>query len=171
MKIKQQQGVTLIETLVYLALVSGILLVATSFAWNIINSRTKAFTIQEVEQNGRFITQKIAGVIKEANLIVFPLTGDTANNLDLEMDDGGTETISINLNGNDLEWQEDGGPTILLNSNQVKITSMEFVNLSTANNRSRNVKLLMTIEHINPANRTEWQYVEDFETTIELRDR
>lgn len=171
MKIKQQQGFTLIETLVYLALVSGILLVATSFAWNIINSRTKAFSVQEVEQNGRFITQKISGAIKDANSIVFPLTGNTANSLDLEMNDGGTETISIDLNGDNLEWQQDAGPIISLNSNQVKITNMEFVNLSTVNNRSRNIKLLMTIEHVNPANRTEWQYVEDFETTIELRDR
>ncbi|XOU94295.1 MAG: PilW family protein [Candidatus Kerfeldbacteria bacterium] len=171
MKIKQQQGITMIETLVYLALVSGILLAATSFAWNIINNRTKAFSIQEVEQNGRFITQKIAGVIKEANAITFPLVGNTASNLDLEMNDGGTQTISINLNGDDLEWQEDAGPTVLLNSNQVRITSMDFVNMSSTNNRTQNIKLVMIIEHVNPAGRTEYEFTEDFETTIELRDQ
>ena len=39
MKHKKTKGFTLIELLIYIALVSGILIAATSFAWNIINSR------------------------------------------------------------------------------------------------------------------------------------
>ncbi len=186
MKIKQQQrdilhhclntaksskGFTLIEIMVYLALVSGILITATTFAWSVINSRTKAFTIQEVEQNGRYITQKIVGIIQEANSITLPTIGNTTGNLTLVMDDGGTENISINLNGEILEWQQDVGPTILLNSDQVRVTKMEFTNLSSVNDRSRNIKLVMTVEHINPNNRNEWKYIETFETTVELRDR
>ncbi|MDP2685392.1 MAG: type II secretion system protein [bacterium] len=172
MKIKKlQKGFTLIEALVYIALVSGILIAATSFAWNIVNSRTSAFTAQEVEQNGRFVMQKIGKIFKEANQINIPAIGLSGNIVEVELDDGGTEIVTISQNGTNIEYQYNSDPVVELNSNLVEISDLQFSNLSTVSGSTRNIGVSFTLSHINPANRQEWSYSENYSTTIELRDR
>lgn len=170
MKLKQQKGITMIETIVYLTLVSGILLAATSFAWNIINNRTKAFTTQEVEQNGRFIMQKMSQLFKEANQINIPAIGVTGNIIELELDDGGTEVLTISQVGSNIVYQYNLDPSIELNSELVEINNLEFTNFSTISGSSRNIGVSFEISHINPLNRPEWSYTQNYTTTIELRD-
>jgi len=171
MKIKKQQsGFTLIEALVYIALVSGILIVATSFAWNIVNSRTVAFATQEVEQNGRFIMQKTSQIFKEANQINSPAIGASGNSVEIEMDDAGTEIITITQNGTNIEYQYNSDPVMELNSDLVEISDLQFTNLSSNSGSTRNIGISFTLNHINPSNRQEWSYTQNYSTTIELRD-
>jgi len=165
-----KKGFTLIEALVYIALVSGILIAATSFAWNIVNSRTMAFTTQEVEQNGRFIMQKISQIFKEANQINNPAIGATTNSIEVEMDDSGTEVVTISQNGTDIEYQYNSDPAVELNSDLVEINNLQFTNLSTVSGSSRNIGVSFEISHINPSNRPEWVYTQNYEIAIELRD-
>jgi type II secretory pathway pseudopilin PulG len=168
---KKIRGFTLIEVLIYITLVAGILITATSFAWNVINSRTKAFAVQEVEQNGRFIMEKIASMIREANVVSYPAAGGSDDNLQLEMDDSGTLVNTFRLDNEVIQLQEDVGSFIDLSSGNVLVTNLVFSNVSTPDNRTRNVKVNLTLEHINPENRQEWNYVDNFNTTIELRDQ
>lgn len=171
MKNKLQNGFTLIEALVYIALVSGILLAATSFAWNIVNTRTSAFSAQEVEQNGRFIMQKISQVMREANQINSPAIGLSSNSVEVEMNDAGTETIILSQNDKNIEYQYNSDPAVELNSDLVEISNLEFTNLSSTSGSTRNIGISFTLSHINPANRQEWSYIQDYSTTIELRDK
>lgn len=166
----QQNGFTLIEALVYIALVSGILITATTFAWNIVNSRTIAFTAQEVEQNGRFIMQKISQTFKEANKINAPLIGNSDNTIIVELDDAGSEIVTITQSGNNIQYQYNSDPVVELNSDLVNITNLQFSNLSTTNGSSRNIVVSFSISHVNPNNRPEWSYTQDYQTSIELRD-
>ncbi len=171
MKNKLQKGFTLIEALVYIALVSGILLAATSFAWNIVNTRTSAFSAQEVEQNGRFIMLKISKIMKEANQINSPAIGLSADTVSVKMDDAGTEIIMISQNGNNIEYQYNSDPVVELNSDLVEISNLQFTNLSSPSGNTRNIGVSFTLSHVDPANRQEWSYVQDYSTTIELRDK
>lgn len=165
-----KKGFTLIELMIYIAIVAGILIVATSFAWNVINSRTKTFVIQEVEQNGRFIIEKISRSALGAQSITAPLVGATGSSLDLIVDDAPLTTVDFILNAESIQMSNDGGPYIDLNSNNVRVTNLDFINLSSADSRTKNIKIRFTLDHVNPENRQEWSYSDTFETTIELRN-
>ncbi|MFA6099215.1 MAG: prepilin-type N-terminal cleavage/methylation domain-containing protein [Patescibacteria group bacterium] len=168
---KDNKGFTLIELLIYIALVAGILLTATSFAWNIINSRTKAFVIQEVSQNGRYTMNIIASQIRQASGISKPGVSGSENYLMLKMGDTGASVNDFRLFQDKLQFQENGGGYHDLTSDNVRVADLHFTNVSTVDGRTQNIKINLTLEHINPDNRPEWSYSDDFETTIELRNK
>jgi len=168
---KENKGFTLVELMIYITMVAGILIVATSFAWNVINNRTKSFAIQEVEENGRFIMDKITRTAQGAQSITLPLAGATGSAMDLIIESAPVTTADFILNSEHLQMSDNGGPYLNLNSNNVRVTSLEFKNLSSTDGRTKNIKIILSLEHVNPENRQEWKYSNSFETTIELRDQ
>jgi prepilin-type N-terminal cleavage/methylation domain-containing protein len=166
----KKAGFTLIELLVYLALVSGVLIVATTFAWEIINSRTKAFAVQEVEQNGRLIMERLIQETHQAVKIAEPQIGTESKQLILSMRDKQNDPISITLQEGQLFLSQADGKPQALSSKEVIVSRLSFFNASTSNDRSHNVIIKFTIDHMNPSNRQEWQASETFSTAVELRD-
>jgi type II secretory pathway pseudopilin PulG len=169
--IKKQDGMTLIELSIYITLVAAVLVMATSFAWNIINSRTKAFAVQEVEQNGRYIIEKFSQTVRQANDLTTPAISASGTTLTLAMKGSTVSTVVLNVNGTQLLYKEGSGPSIALNSSAVKVTSLNFTNISSANGKTKHVRLQFTLETINPSGRNEWEFKNDFETSVELLDR
>ena len=167
---KNRKGFTLIELVVYLALVSGILVTATSFAWNIINSRTKAFAVQEVAQNGRFISERLVQVVHQAMEITEPRPGESSERLLLTMRESADDPTEFIFSDGRLFMVRDGGEPLAMSSDQVFVKSLRFVNLSPSNAKSKNLKIMIELEHVNPENRQEWQAAETFITAVELRD-
>ncbi len=166
-----QKGFTLLELVIYLTLVVGILVTATTFAWNIINSRTKAFAIQEVQQNGRFIMDKFTQTVRSAQDITVPVTGASGDTLELVMRDVSKDPIIFSLSGGILSMSAGGGTTYDLHSSAITVSALQFTNVSSVDDASRNVQVQVTLEHKNPENRSEREFSETFRTTIELRDR
>ena len=168
---KNTKGFTLIELLIYIALVTGILIAATSFAWNIINSRTKAFAIQEVEQNGRFIMEKIIQASYSATDITSPTRGNSASQLELVQKDLTYNPTIFTLVNGAVQMRQGAGELINVSSDRIRATDLSFKNMSSANDKTKNVEVTLTLEHLNPDNRQEWEFSDDFTVTIELRDK
>ncbi len=168
---KQQQGFTLMELLVYISLVAGVLLVATTFAWSIIESRTKSFVVQEVQQNERFIIEKITQAVRGAADVTVPAVGVTDTGLTLASNDIAKDPVVFSLDTGTLSMSEAGGASVVLHSDSINVTDLQFTNLTTPNGKTSNVRVSITLEHINPDNRTEWEFTDTVTTTIELRDR
>ena len=63
---------TLIELIIYIAIVGLILVVASTFAWQIIQGNIKLSAYREVEQNANFAMEKIAFAIRNSSRIVQP---------------------------------------------------------------------------------------------------
>lgn len=156
--------------MLYIALVVGILITATSFAWTIINSKTKALVMQEVEQSGRLIVEKVVQAAHGASTINLPAVGATGTTLELGYQDVAKDPIQFSLNSSILEMAEGAGTAVRLHSDSVVISSIQFENLSSVDARTANVLLTVTVAHVNPEGRQEWEYSDTFETTIELRD-
>lgn len=156
--------------MVYIAIVAGILVAATSFAWTIINSRTKAFAVQEVEQNGRFIMEKISQVVRTASDITAPARGASGSRLELVTQNPSTDPTVFNLSNGELTLQEGAGAPVYMHSSVVAVTGLTFMNRSAANGKTHNVEVQLTIEHRNPGDRQEWEYSGTFSSTIELRN-
>lgn len=169
--IRNQNGFTVMELSLYVTLVAVVLVMATSFAWNIINSRAKAFAVQEVEQNGRYILEKISQATRQATDISAPSTGTTGTALTLVMKNAAQSPTVFSLSGNQLTMAVNGAPAVSLHSPDVKITNLTFTNLSSANGKSRHVRIQFTVQTVNPSGRNEYAFVDSFETSVELLDR
>lgn len=68
---------TLIELIVYIAIVAVILILASGFAWNIIHGDIKAMVYREVQQNARFAMEKMTRAIRDGQdpLVIFTNIG------------------------------------------------------------------------------------------------
>lgn len=163
-------GFTLIELLIYITLVSGILITATSFAWGVINSRTKTFAVQEVEGNGRFIMDRLTQEVHQARKVAEPLSGQESKQLIVAMRDTQFDPTIVVVENGQLFLAEGGKPKVALSSSQVTVTKLQFINMSTADNKTLNIKIVLGLEHRNPDHRQEWQASDVFETTVEIRD-
>ncbi len=163
-------GFTLIELLIYIALVSGVIIAATSFAWTIIDSRSRSFTAQEVEQNSRFMIERISRTVRGGQSITVPAAGASGNQLTVTMRDSEADSINIYLSGDTLYWQSGGGDPIALHADEVLVTDATFTNMSTADGRSTHLYLGLTVSHYNPDNQPAYRYTKTIPITIELRD-
>lgn len=55
---------TLIELIIYVAIVSVVLILISGFAWNIIYGNAKNAALREIQQNARFAMEKITQAIR-----------------------------------------------------------------------------------------------------------
>ena len=58
------KGFTLIELIIYIAIVSLVLVLASNFAWDIIQGSARATCYREVQQNARFAMEKTTRALR-----------------------------------------------------------------------------------------------------------
>lgn len=171
----RNKGFTLIEIVIYIFLAVSILLVASSFAWQVINNKTKASAISEVQQNGRFIIEKLTQEIHQAmginnnSSFGINLAENTGRFLSLRMRNNTNNPAIIDVLNNFIRIRNGKQPYYQLSSNQVKVTNLTFKNYGTG--KSSNIKIILTIEYLNPSQRQQYQASDTWQTTVELRDR
>lgn len=132
------RGFTLIELIVYIALVSLFVTSAIFFTWDVIYGREKAYQNQLIEQNIRIALARVAYEIRRATNV----QSVSANQIVL--DSNGSSTIITHLSGR-VEITSGGNGPYNLTSNQVEVTDLTFSNLSSTNNNSKNISISMTI--------------------------
>jgi prepilin-type N-terminal cleavage/methylation domain-containing protein len=161
------KGFTLIEFLIYIAIVAAVLLAAFNFAWQIIYGNVKAQSIREVQQNARFSMEKITRTIETALAINSPLPGDSANSISLEMPILDLNPTIFDVFDNKLRIiQGQRGPYELTNE-RVIVSNLQFTNLSYENTPGT-VQVEMVIDHINPGQRSEYAVSFENKSTISL---
>lgn len=146
-----QKGFTLIETIVYVTLVSILVLVFVNFALDVVGTAQKSRVRQEVQQNARFAMERITQEIRAASSLN---TGSSTFNshpgvLSLATDDVLTDPIVFDVSGGVLRISEAGGGAQDLTSSKMTVTSLVFTNLSVSG-RTTNIKTELTIEYKNP---------------------
>lgn len=170
---KHNQGFTLIETLIYLAIIGAVVASFVSYSLSITGSRSKAYVAQETQANARaainLITQKIRmsdGIdIGASTLDVDPgilslTTASTTLNpmiFKLDVDDGV------------LQLSQGGGDFISVTSNEVKIVNLVFSNPSPSDERA-SIRIDMTVDFNNPSGDVEFNYSKTFQTTVGIRN-
>lgn len=165
------KGFTLIETLIYIALISGAIVSFITFVISISNSRNKVYVKQEVQANARIALNLITQTIKSANDVnvassTFAIDPGV---LSLSMDDAGENPTIINLNEDDgvLQIKKGSDPVIAVSSDEVKITNLVFTNL-TGDNEKENIRIEITTEYRNDES-VFFQYSTDIQTAVNLR--
>lgn len=137
---KINKGFTLVEMILYVALVGLFVTSAISFTWDIIYGREKAYQQLIVDQSGRIAVSRIAYEIRRAYDV------QSVSDYQIVLDNQGS-TTTIALNGSTLEITTGGAGPYALTSNQVVVdnTNPIFIDLRSSDNNTKNIGINLTL--------------------------
>ncbi|MDP2684256.1 MAG: prepilin-type N-terminal cleavage/methylation domain-containing protein [bacterium] len=159
-------GFTLIETLIYIAIISIIMTAFVSFAISISNTRNKTYVVQEVQANARFALDTMSRKIREAEAVTSPTTGASANSLLLDMQ-GVSPDITFDVNNGILRMTEGINLPISLTANEVDIDSISFTNFGGSGKRE-NIKIEMNVSFRDNGSKA-FTYADTYQTSVSIR--
>lgn len=169
-KIKLKQGFTLIELILYIALVSIFISGAILFSWDIIYGRVKSDVGQEVNQNLRLAAKRISYEIRNASAI----NSVVASDLCLASSTAARNPTRIYVSSGRLHIAWGGGTAnctsmtsdLPLTSNLVTVSGLTFTDRSSGTN-SYNIEYSFTVS--STATRKEWQKSQSYSSSAEMR--
>ncbi len=162
-----QKGFTLIELIIYIGIVTVVLLAVINFGFEIIYGNVKSQAIREVQQNSRFVMEKIARIIEEASAINSPSPGNSADILSLEMANPNLNPTIFSVFDNKLRITQGVTGPYELTNNRVTVTDLQFTNLSYTDTPGT-VQIEMLIDHVNPDNKSEYVFSFEIRSTSSL---
>lgn len=162
---------TLLEFLLYAGIVAITLIVATAIAVNILLGKAKSTVIEEVNQNARFALEKITQTIRNSQAINSPTIGASSSTLSLQTNVTSTNPTIFDLLNNTLRLKESTGAAASTTSDEVKVTTLTFTNISATTTAPGTVRIIMTIEADNAGNLQEYTYSETFYATANIRKK
>lgn len=120
---RMQSGFTLVELLLYVAIVGTLLITITGFFALTASSRIKNQSISEVNQQGAAIMETITQAIRNASAITAPSIGSTGTSLNLVMPTAGINPTIFDMSGGTIMgYNVDGDSTDTSNSNFMNAT-------------------------------------------------
>ncbi|MCK5591231.1 MAG: prepilin-type N-terminal cleavage/methylation domain-containing protein [Candidatus Pacebacteria bacterium] len=165
------KGSTLVEILIYIAILGIVVSSFISFSVSISDSRGKVYVEQEVQANARvalnLITQKI---LSSNGLNVGTSVFDVdPGSLSLSMADGAKNPtiISLLVDDGQLQIQEGLGVAVPITSDEVRVTNLVFTNLTSTSDKA-NIKIELTVEYITTGS-VVYNYPFSLETAVSLR--
>jgi len=171
-RINNQKGFTLIELILYIAIISIFITGTILFAWDIIHASVKSDTHREVSQNLRLASMRIAHEIRNASGInsspSLPGSSISLTNTDPLKNPTIIDVSSGRIRiGQGNSGSCPSSSPCFLTSNNVTVTSLQFTDLSSAGGESKNVNYVIDLE--SNADRKEWQKSQSYENSVEIR--
>jgi len=166
-----KQGFTIIEFVVYiavLAILGGAIL--TLFLWTL-KAHTKAQVLQETTSSAQFAMDKIIHEVREADSLYLPTTTATQVSLKTKTSIPPGETsgyIDFFLCDGALCMKKEEGVPLALTPSTVEVTNLLFTTIST-NTDFSSLRVFMEVRHKNPNNRPELEAIIPVTSTASLR--
>lgn len=142
-----QNGFSLIETLLYVALAAIVLFVLASFIITTLEARVKTQTIATVDQEGNQAMNIILQTVRNATVINSPAAGASSTALSVNTGVVGNDPTVFALSSGAITMTEGSNPAVPLTSNLVIISNLVFRNLSKPSTPG-NVDVTFTVEHV-----------------------
>ena len=135
-------GFTLLELIIYMALVAMMMSYLTPLAWNMILGSKKVVTQQELSTQARFVAERIKQEIRNASGI----TTVSASSITLTSTVSAKNPTVIDISSGKIRVKWGTSPAINLNSNDTTVPSLTFTNYSTtANTTSKHIGFSFTL--------------------------
>lgn len=167
-----RKGFTLIETLIYVAIVSTVVAGFIAFALSIAESRNSSFVVQEVQANARMAMKKISQKVRLAESIMIASTtwGTDPGVLYLQMSSSTVNPtiISLTADNGQLQIREGASANQVLTSSEVKISNLVFTNYSSSTSRG-NIQINLTAEYNGTGSSRSYIYSYSLQTAVSLR--
>jgi len=185
---KKYSGFTLLEILLYVV-IGGITLVIASFSFVQINRLSTSFRVNnELNQNGDAITGQIQNLVNDADTIISPKAGDSANNnlilrkgiVDITITQATNNiTVSYSDNSTNPYNLNPTGILVVVNttSSPTPSPTLSFQQINTKDNNdnlglAQTIKLKFTLKYNKPTlSGFEYDAEKSFETTLNLANK
>ncbi|MDP2631983.1 MAG: type II secretion system protein [Candidatus Uhrbacteria bacterium] len=169
-RLSNKKGFTLVETVLYIAILAVFLVSAVQFSLSIIASAQKVRTLHEVEQNARFAIERIRKEIRTAdNINIGSSTfGSSPGVLSLVDDDPTNDPTTFDVSAGTLRITQGAGSATALTSSTVNVSNLVFTDLSVSG-RTRNIKIELTVEWANTSS-TEYSTSVSRTTSVVVRE-
>jgi len=171
------KGMTLIEMLIYIGIVSLVLVVSISYAWTVIRDQHKQQLEAEVNYVGNFVIDKIIYSTTRAQSFGANVYGSNPGKIVLNYASDPAITIDTyskaitlgdkTINITKLRLAELGIATNDLTSDRVNVTNFLVTNLSTAGTQT--VKIDLTVSAVNPENLKQYEATKSWSVTATIR--
>lgn len=165
---KKQSGFTLVELLLYVAIVSNLLLALAAFFSTSLTARAKNQSIFEVNQQGQASVEYIAQTIRNSSSISAPAAGASAASLTLVVPTGSLSPTIFDLSGSTLQVKEGVAAYVPLTNSKVQVTALSFTNLSRPGTEGV-VQVSITLSRVNNTGQNQFDYQKTFTTSAALR--
>jgi type II secretory pathway pseudopilin PulG len=161
--INNLMGFTLVESLIYVALISICITSFVSFGLMISGIRNKNYAMEEVQVASRDVMIIFNQDLRRAQSVVEPLAGEVGSSLVLDMP-GSESNISFILIDGVLYRQEGAGEQLPIISSELEITNISFTNLTSIGQRD-NIKADLAIR-FRSNNGVEYSFAQNIQTTL-----
>lgn len=168
----RDDGFTFVELIIYIAIMALIVFGFVGYILSISRAGNKAYVTQEVQANARTALDIVSQKIRTATGVN---TGSSTFDLDpgvlsLSMADASKNPTIISLTADDglLRVKEGAADYKNIISDKVKVTNLVFSNLTPSGER-KNIGVRITVEYNNPGGTIEYDYSQNLETAVSLR--
>lgn len=159
---KKQKGFTLVEIILYMALLSIFLIVLTDIFVSILDVRRESEATSAVEQDGRYILNRFMYDIPRASSVTTPASlGGSGSTLAIVI--GGTN-YTYSLSGGNLQLND--GTINNLNSSGTSLSDISFQRIGNSGGKDT-IKIQFTLTSV--TTRPKGSEVRTFQTTVGRR--
>lgn len=122
------KGFTLVEFVIYFALITIVISAVTAFTVDVVKTRAKTAAIAEVEQNMRFAMLRIMSTVRQATKLEAgsSLFGADSSVLALDTAAASSTPTVFDLSGEAVRIKEGTAPATALTSPDVRVTRLRF---------------------------------------------
>jgi hypothetical protein len=125
-----RRGTTIIEVIMYVALLAVITGILLDFTISIMTRSAKVRAQINVEQNIRFAMEKISSTIRNSKDATVPSDGGgSGSTLSLTMADAGLSPTVFQVTNGVLTMKQGAGQAVPLTSSAVSVSGLNFINL------------------------------------------
>ena len=166
-----KKGFTLIETLVYIGILTIVVAAIFSFLIWSVRSSTKVKVMRETLDNARRVMEIIVYETKEARAVYVPTSSSTQLSLEtLHYLPSGEDTTYIDfyICGTQICFKKESQSPIALTSDRVEVTDLVFTRVVTEQIPS--VQIELEIDYKNLSSRPEYQASVNLKSTVSLRN-
>lgn len=164
---KNNQGFTLIETIIYIAIIGIVISGFVSYSLSLSGVRNKNHSMVAVQANGRVALEVMTQKIREAQAVLAPTSGVSGDQLVLDMP-GTSPDITFSVLSGELTMQEAGSPAAAITDNQISVSNLLFTNLSASGERA-NIQIEITVDYNVAPENTEFIYSKTYQTAVSPR--
>lgn len=165
---RNTDGYTLIELLLYMAIIAILLTAVAVFFGMSVDSRVKNQSISEVNSQGAFVLDYMTQTVRNASAITSPAVSTPGTTLTVTVPTAALSPTIFSVVSGVLQVKEGTGTAVALTNSKVQVTSLTVTNL-TKTGTSGIVQISFVITRINTASRNEYDYQRTFTTSVGLR--
>lgn len=163
-RIHLQKGLTLIETLIYVAIFSIFVTGLVNFSSSLSATRLHAQGVLEVNDQGSQALKLITQTLRNGSSVNSPTIGNSGASLSVVTNTGATSPTVFSLSGGVLYITEGSGSPVALTNSKVVVSNLTFSNFSRASTPNI-VKVSFTLTSASARD----PYAVDFEGSGALR--